>query len=85
MNIDHKTLAALLDPKVKQVLHTVARGKAVRLPQLIAEGVTQEDALQYIDILKNADLIKETEAPINELKTYFVTASGLQADRIVKG
>ena len=80
--IDYKILATLSNPKTKQVLNTVARGRAVRLRQLVTESVTQEDALQAINILKRFQLIKETEAPIDDLKTYFVTASGLQVDRM---
>jgi hypothetical protein len=85
MDIDYKILATLSNPKTKHVLRTVVNGRAVRLRELVTENVTQEDALQAIDILKDAQLIKETPSPINDLKTYFVTASGLQVDRMVKG
>ncbi len=76
------TLSANL--KAKKVLHTVVRSKAVQLRELIAEDVTRDDALACVSILKDAHLIKETQAPIDDLKTYFVTASGLDMDQRVK-
>ncbi|MFZ4526747.1 MAG: hypothetical protein ACOYOE_14780 [Chlorobium sp.] len=85
MNIDYKILATLSDPVVKQVLHAVVKGGAVRHRQLLPEGVNHKAVLHAIDYLKTVELIKETQAPIDDLKTYFVTASGLQADRMVKG
>lgn len=83
--VDYAVLATLSNNlKAKKVLQRVVQGRAVRLRQLIVDDVTQEDALTAIDILKNAQLIKETPAPVNDLKTYFVTASGLEVDRMVK-
>lgn len=85
MSVDYKTLVTLANPKTKQVLRTVVKGKAVRLRELVRDDITQEEALQAIDILKEAALVKETPSPIADLKTYFVTASGLQADRAMQG
>lgn len=85
MAIDFKTLATLSnDPKTKKVLHAVVQGRSVRLNQLVSAEVSHKDALVSINILKDAKLVKETQAPIDDLKTYFVTANGLEADRMVK-
>lgn len=83
---DEYTILATLSAnlKAKKVLHTVVRGRAVQLRELIAEDVTRADALACVSILKNAQLIKETQAPIDDLKTYFVTATGLEMDQRVK-
>lgn len=84
MTVDYRILATLSDPMNREVLHTIAAGRAVRLGQLMIRG-ERSRVLQAIGILKGAELIKETPSPIEELKTYFVTASGLQADRMVRG
>lgn len=83
VTIDYKILAALSDPTTKQVLHTVVAGKAVRLRQLLTGVASEAATLRAIEILKEAQLIKETPAAIDDLKTYFVTASGLEVDRLI--
>lgn len=85
MSEDYKILATLSNNlKVRQVLHAVVKRRAVRLDQLVTEGVTHRDALAALNVLKSAQLVKETSAPIDDLKTYFVTASGLEMDRKVR-
>ncbi len=85
VDADYEVLATLSNnPKAKKVLHTVAKGRAVRLRQLLVKGVSDKEILDALVVLREAQLIKETPAPIDELKTYFVTATGLEADRKVK-
>jgi DNA-binding transcriptional ArsR family regulator len=85
MSLDYQILATLSNPLIKEILHTIVKKKSVEFRQLASNTVDQNEALQALEILKQAELIKETSSPIDAFKTYYVTASGLQADRLIKG
>lgn len=84
MSIDYQLLAAISDPLIKEILHTIVKKKSVEFRQLAAQTNPQK-ALAALEILKQQELIKETPSPIDAFKTYYVTASGLKADRLMKG
>ena len=85
MSLDYQILATLSNPLIKEILHTIVKKKSVEFRQLASDNVDEAQALQALEILKRAELIKETSSPIDAFKTYYVTASGLQADRLIKG
>jgi len=85
MSLDYQILATLSNPLIKEILHTIVKKKSVEFRQLASDTVDPSEALQALEILKRAELIKETSSPIDAFKTYYVTASGLQADRLIKG
>ncbi|MFO1422141.1 MAG: hypothetical protein U1F70_00580 [Candidatus Competibacteraceae bacterium] len=85
MAISYSVLATLSEPAVKEVLNTIANETSVGLGQLVSDDIDQAQALQAIETLKQAELIKETDAPIDSLKTFYVTALGLQANRLFRG
>ena len=82
MAIDLKTMATLSQPEVIRVLHTMAEANTASLSDLIGgTSLSQEQVLRALDALSEARLIKATKAPTPTLRTYYVTATGLQADR----
>lgn len=85
MSIDYTVLETLSNPLAKDILHTIVKKSSVEFRQLATDNVDRAEALEALEILKRAELIKETASPIDAFKTYYVTASGLQADRMIKG
>lgn len=83
MALNLKLLAALLQqPESVQVLHNVATTSATSLNELIHDtSLSQEQVLSAIETLKKNQLIKATQSPIPSLATFYITATGLQADR----
>ncbi len=89
--IDPSAVVTLLsNDVVKLVFKVVLKNRSVmlkeireslnRTPELQAslDEVKLEDAVKK---LKDADLIKERTAPIEDFNTYYVTANGLTAER----
>lgn len=85
MSLDYQLLATLSDPLIKEILHTIVKRKSVEFRQLTSPPVDKNKALAALEILKQQELIKETPSPIDAFKTYYVTASGLKADRLIRG
>lgn len=81
MAINYELMTILSNTTAKRVLHTVAAGKAVHMRELVQNDISEDEALEALRLLKDAHLVKETQSPLASLKTYFVTANGLQADR----
>ena len=52
-------------------------GKAAEFP----EGAEKSQIENAVQVLKEADLIKERTSPIEDFNTYYVTADGLTAER----
>lgn len=82
MAIDLKIMATLSEPEVMRVLHSVAVANTASLSDLVnCTSLSQEQVLRAIDRLSKAQLIKATPSTIPTLTTYYVTATGRQADR----
>lgn len=82
MALNLKTIATLSQPEVVRVLHSVAESNTATFNELVdGTSLSPEQVLSAIDMLSKAHLIKATQSPIPTLATYYVTASGLQADR----
>jgi hypothetical protein len=81
MNMDNLVYAVLADPKNKLILHKIGSNKTAQLRELVDNEISRQDVLNAVIALKKANLIKEDPSPLDDLKTYFITATGLQADR----
>jgi len=79
--MDYDVIKALQSPTNREVLHVIARRMRAQLKDLIGGPLRRERAIESINALKSANLIKESPSPVPDLSTYFVTAAGLQADR----
>jgi hypothetical protein len=91
MAVDTNVVVMLLSNDVtKFVFREVAKNRSVLFKQL-RESLDKTPELQAnpdkfqleaaVKMLKDADLIKERTAPIEDFKTYYVTANGLTAER----
>ncbi len=81
--LELKTLAVLAQPETRRVLRELVKRKQVRLPDLIDQGLSREQAVSATRELAKAHLIKTRPGPIEDLSVYFITADGLAADRQV--
>jgi DNA-binding MarR family transcriptional regulator len=83
MTLNQKIVTTLSQrPDAVRVLHTVAEANTASLNELVHDtALSQEQVLNAIETLKKAQLVKATPSPIPRLATFYVTATGLQADR----
>jgi len=76
------TVALLISNKLLQsVFMEIAKNRSVQFKDLNKNGVANEQIEQAVTVLKEADLIKESPAPIRDFNMYYVTADGLNASR----
>jgi len=90
MAIDPSVVMLLSNNVVKLVFKEVLKNRYVLLKE-IRESLYKKPELQAtlnnskledaVKKLKDADLIKERTAPIEDFNTYYVTADGLTAER----
>ena len=91
MSMDPNVVVMLLsNDVVKFVFKEVLKNRSVQFKE-IRESLYQKPELQSnldnfkledaVKKLKDADLIKERTAPIEDFNTYYVTADGLTAER----
>ena len=84
-------IATLLSDKiVQQVFKEILKNRTALFKE-IRESVSATSGVEYssqlskieeaVQSLKDADLIKERESPIEDFTTYYVTADGLSAEK----
>lgn len=75
------------DDLVQSVFKQIANNRSVQFKDLKSElqssgtDVKSEAIENAVTVLKDADLIKESTAPIKDFNTYYVTADGLSVGR----
>ena len=78
MSLNIKTSNLLNDVTTRGVFEAVAKPRTISFRDL-KSNFPAEDLEQSIVLLKQADLIGERPAVINDFSTLYVTASGLDA------
>lgn len=69
---------------LKEVFKTVAKNRSVlfkELYQALGKDLGKTKVEEAVRQLKDADLIKERVAPIEDFNTYYVTADGLTVEK----
>lgn len=79
MGLNIKTSNLLSDVTTRGVFEAVAKPRTISFRDLKSNFPPEEDLEQSITLLKQADLIGEKPAVINDFSTLYVTASGLDA------
>ena len=87
MNADVVTLLTV--PAVRDVFNKVAKERTIRFKKLQNDlGIERDEAFASLNklkeanlILKEANLIKEHEAAVEDFTTFYVTAEGLSVER----
>ena len=77
----------MTDERAKEIFEFVAKRRSVPLGEILklfSEGATPEDTKSTLDRLESLELLSRSPASIEELSTWFVTASGLSAERELK-
>jgi hypothetical protein len=77
--ISVETSNVLRDPKARGVFEAVAKPRTISLRDLKSSFSSDEDLQESIAVLKEADLIGEKPAVIQDFSTLYVTANGLNA------
>ena len=83
MQVDPKFIA-LSKPSNQQVFKEVAKRRQVNLKDLLVSlptKMTREVVSESLNELEQVGLIKEESASLEDFKTLYVTAEGLQAER----
>ena len=88
MAIDSATILLLSDKVVQHVFKAILQNRSAIFKELVASlGKSADDPDDRKQIesavsrLKQADLIKERAAPIEDFNSYYVTSDGLSAER----
>lgn len=80
MNSDVVTLLTV--PAVRDVFNKVAKERTIRFKKLQSDlGIERDEAFASLNKLKEANLIKEHEAAVEDFTTFYVTAEGLSVER----
>jgi len=80
MNADVVTLLTV--PAVRDVFNKVAKERTIRFKKLQNDlGIERDEAFASLNKLKEANLIKEHEAAVEDFTTFYVTAEGLSVER----
>lgn len=81
----------LSNAALASVFKTIAEKRTVQfkdirdlLPKTLGAVPTESELKQAVATLKEADLIKERPAPIDDFATYYVTADGLNVQRALE-
>ena len=77
----------MTDDKAKKIFEFVATKRTVVLGEIIklfAESWEPDITKSTLERLESLELLSKTPASIEELSTWFVTASGLSAERELK-
>lgn len=82
MSVDLIKLSVLANRANNQVFNQVVNNRSIRFSDLINNtGLNRDETKRALLELKNASLIDETGAPIDDFKTYYITATGLETSR----
>jgi hypothetical protein len=87
MAFDPYVAAVLSDKVVQNVFGAVLKNRSMLLKDIkdeVGNVASKEDVLGAVQTLRNADLIGEKAAGIADFNTYFVTANGLGAERVLR-
>jgi hypothetical protein len=88
--MDSSLLLLLSNDVTKLVFKAVLKNRSILFKELreslgktpeLAAGPDKTQLENAVKILKDADLIKERIAPIEDFNAYYVTANGLSAER----
>jgi hypothetical protein len=82
--INFITSNALRNSATRGVFEAVARPRTISLRDLKSNFPADEDLQGSITLLKQADLIGERPAVIQDFSTYYVTANGLNAAQALR-
>lgn len=84
---DIATIVATLTlggPMVREVFKLLVQDKSIRFGDLVKKASGERhEVKQALETLKDASLVKEAGAAIEDFSTYYVTADGLEAGRKV--
>ncbi len=77
-----KVFSLLDDAAVLDAFKLIVSVRKIRLKDLVDKLQTnKEDASKWLSQLKEADLISEEPASIDDFNIYYVTSQGLSVDR----
>lgn len=86
MAVDLSTLSLLQHGVARQLLGQVVRNRRIKFSDLVKSvqpvGVSSEQAKVGLKALQEAHLVAAAGPSIDEFKTYYVTADGLEASRV---
>jgi len=90
MDIDVFTLSAIASGVSGSVFKAILANRSMVLKDILktlsikGTAPKQEDIEKAIKSLEEKALIKESQAPIADFNTYYVTADGLEAGRVIR-
>jgi hypothetical protein len=97
MALEPSVIALLSNGVFNRVFKVIAEQRTVQLkdirdlllknqkaPMEDQRQTTEDQLREAVDFLKDADLIKERSAPIDDFATYYVTADGLNVERALR-
>lgn len=80
-----EVLLLLADQKIRDTFELIASVRKIRLKDLLDRlHASKEDASVRLIRLKDANLIEEEKASVEDFNTYYVTADGLSVERKLK-
>jgi len=75
-------ISLLMIPAIRNVFNKVAQERTIRFRDLQHSlGIERAEAVATLNKLKEAKLIKEQGAPVEDFTTFYVTAAGISAER----
>jgi len=85
MSADPALTLLLTSVAARHVFTAVAKSRLISFKDLVrvrtVAGEDREQIKKSLEVLKNADLIKEEAAPVKDFSKFYVTANGLRAER----
>jgi|HubBroStandDraft_1064217.scaffolds.fasta_scaffold95640_2 hypothetical protein len=88
MAIQNQIVMLLSNPVLQEVFKEIVKNRSALFKELVTSlsnntdlNLEDHQVAGALEQLKNADLIKEREAPIKDFNSYYITADGLTADR----
>lgn len=80
--ISANVISLLSIPTIRTVFNKVAQERTIRFKELQNSlGIERAVAFDTLKKLKEANLIKEHGAPVEDFTTFYVTAAGISAER----
>lgn len=80
--INADLVSLLTIPTIRNVFIKVAQERTIRFRDLQHSlGIKRDEAVATLNKLKEAKLIKEQGAPVDDFATFYVTAAGISVER----